>query len=76
MKNIVKLENYFFPDDLRAKLAEFVDYYNNHRYHEALGNVTPADVYFGRAKQIKMQRQETKMKILKDRRATNRRKSA
>ena len=49
MKNVVKLENYFFPDELRAKLAEFVDYYNNHRYHESLGNVTPADVYFGRA---------------------------
>jgi putative transposase len=76
MKNIVKLENYFFPDDLRAKLVEFVDYYNNHRYHEALGNVTPADVYFGREKQIKMQRQETKMKTLKERRETNRRKSA
>lgn len=66
MKNIVKLENYFFPDDLRAKLADFVDYYNNQRYHEALGNITPADVYFGRAKQKKMQRQETKMKTLKD----------
>ncbi len=76
MKNIVKLENYFFPDDLRAKLADFVDYYNNQRYHEALGNVTPADMYFGRAKQIKMQRQETKMKTLKERRETNRRKSA
>ena len=76
MKNIVKLENYFFPDDLRAKLAEFVDYYNNHRYHEALGNVTPVDVYFGRAKQIKMQRQETKMKTLKERREINRRKTA
>ena len=76
MKNIVKLENYFFPDDLRAKLAEFVDYYNNQRYHEALGNVTPSDVYFGRAKQIKMQRQEIKIKTLKERRETNRRKSA
>ena len=76
MKNIVKLENYFFPDELRAKLAEFVDYYNNQRYHEALGNVTPADVYFGRAKQIKIQRHEIKMKTLKERRETNRRKSA
>jgi putative transposase len=46
------------------------------RYHEALGNVTPADVYFGRAKQIKIQRQEIKMKTLKERRQTNRRKSA
>jgi len=76
MKNIVKLENYFFPDELRAKLGEFVDYYNNQRYHEALGNVTPADVYFGRSKQIKIQRQEIKMKTLKERRETNRRKSA
>ena len=76
MKNVVKLGNYFFPDELRSKLAEFVDYYNNQRYHEALGNVTPADVYFGRAKRIKIQRQEIKMKTLKERRETNRRKSA
>lgn len=71
MKNVIKLENYFFPDELRAKLAEFVDYYNNKRYHEALGNVTPSDVYFGRAKKIKMQRQETKIKTLKERRKRN-----
>lgn len=76
MKNIVKLENYFFPDELRAKLAEFVDYYNNHRYHESLGNVTPADVYFGREKHIKKQRREVKMRTLKERREMNRRKSA
>ena len=71
MKNIIKLENYFFPDELREKLAEFVDYYNNRRYHESLGNVTPADVYFGRAKKIKMQRQETKTKTLKERKKKN-----
>jgi len=76
MKNVVKLENYYSPDELRARLAEFVDYYNNHRYHESLGNVTPADVYFGRAKQIQHQRREIKIKTLKERRETNRRKSA
>ena len=76
MKNIVKLENYFFPDELRAKLAEFVNYYNNKRYHESLGNVTPADVYFGRAREVKMLRREIKMKTLKERRKINRKLSA
>ena len=71
MKNVVKLENYFFPDDLRAKLAEFVDYYNNKRYHESLGNVTPADVYFGRDKDLLNRRSEIKIKTLKERRKKN-----
>ena len=36
------------PVELIYRLNEFVDYYNNNRYHESLQNVTPADVYFGR----------------------------
>ncbi len=76
IKNVVKLENYFFSDDLIIKIAEFVDYYNNKRYHESLGNLTPADVYFGRDKQVKMQRHLIKMKTLKERRKINRKISA
>jgi hypothetical protein len=52
MKNVVKLENYYFPWELEAALRDFVAYYNNQRYHEALDNVTPADAYFGRRYQI------------------------
>ena len=48
MKNVIKLDNYYSPDEQRARLAELIDYYNNHRYHESLNNLTPADVYFGR----------------------------
>lgn len=76
MKNIVKLENYYFPDDLRSALKSFVQYYNNERYHESLGNMTPADVYFGRTKEIRTKRHFTKMNTLKERRKTNRKISA
>jgi transposase InsO family protein len=71
MKNVVKLENYYYPDELRNRLAEFVHFYNNHRYHESLGNVTPADVYFGRQKQIFNRRKEIKIETIKERRKMN-----
>ena len=48
LKNWVLLENYYLPGDLKMQIGTFVDHYNNHRYHESLGNVTPADTYFGR----------------------------
>ncbi len=47
MKNVIKLEHYFRPEELIYRLNEFVEHYNNNRYHESLQNVTPADVYFG-----------------------------
>jgi len=68
MKNVVKLENYFFPDDLRASIEAFVNYYNNYRYHESLRNVTPADVYFGRSQELLIRRMETRRKTIKERR--------
>lgn len=68
MKNVVKLENYYFPGDLRRQLHLFVEYYNNERYHESLNNVTPSDVHFKRDKQILEQRKATKLKTLKQRR--------
>ncbi|MFC2138691.1 IS3 family transposase [Bacteroidota bacterium] len=68
MKNVIKLENYYFPDDLKRQLEKFVEYYNNHRYHESLKNVTPADVYYKRNKQVLEQRAEIKLNTLKHRR--------
>jgi putative transposase len=64
MKNRVLLEHYFLPGDLKRQISDFVDYYNNRRYHESLGNVTPADVYFGRDQQILKQREEIKRKTM------------
>ena len=36
MKSVVKLQAYYFPWELEAALRDFVQYYNNERYHESL----------------------------------------
>ncbi len=64
MKNIIKLEHYYSPEELEGKIAEFVEYYNNYRYHESLNNVTPADVYFERDQEIFTRREEIKQRTL------------
>ena len=71
MKNVVKLQNYYFPWELEKEISQFVDYYNNHRNHEALNNVTPADVYFGRYHEIITKREQIKIKTLKIRKKIN-----
>ena len=47
LKNRILLEHYDLPGDLERQVATFVEHYNHARYHESLGNLTPADVYFG-----------------------------
>ena len=64
MKNVIKLEKYFTPEQLRNNIEAFVDYYNNRRYHESLDNLTPADVYFGRGEKILKTRSKTKRKTI------------
>ncbi len=68
MKNVVKLENYYFPWELEAALRDFVAYYNNERYHEALDNVTPADAYFGRQHEVLTRRDKIKRRTMAGRR--------
>ena len=68
MKNLIQLQNYAFPWDLEREIGRFVDYYNHQRYHESLDNVTPADVYFGRAKEVLTRREEIKRQTLETRR--------
>lgn len=67
MKNVVKLHHYYSPEELEAAMAEFVDRYNNRRYHESLKNLTPADVYFGRTDEILKTRARVKSETLKKR---------
>lgn len=68
MKNVVKLNHYYCPEELNQALKNFVHYYNHQRYHESLDNVTPADVYFGRRDQILKRREKIKQQTLQQRR--------
>ena len=76
LKNRVLLENYYLPGALEQAVEAFVEYYNHHRYHESIGNLTPADVYFGRGDTILSERRNTKEKTMKQRRLINQKRAA
>lgn len=67
MKNVVKLDNYYCPEELISALEKFVKMYNNDRYHESLQNLTPADVYYGRGDAILKERKRIKQESFKNR---------
>ena len=71
MKNVVKLDHYYLPRELKEAIGRFVTHYNNDRLHESLDNVTPADVYYGRKEEIVTQRMITKRRTLQQRKRYN-----
>jgi putative transposase len=76
MKNVVRLENHYSPWELERALARFVDYYNHERLHEAIGNVTPDDMYHGRQPAILSRRAKIKRLTLERRKKENLRNAA
>jgi transposase InsO family protein/transposase-like protein len=68
LKNRILLDNYFLPSHLEHAIGEFIEYYNHHRYHESLQNLTPVDVYYGRGQAILEKRRKIKKETLKKRR--------
>jgi len=58
------------PGNLEIAITEFVNYYNNRRYHKALGNVTPSDVLDGRREEILERRKEVQAQTIQRRRLT------
>jgi len=71
IKGKINLVPYDTPSELEREINSFVRYYNYYRYHEALKNVTPYDVYTGRQLEILEHRKEVKRKTLDKRRRYN-----
>jgi transposase InsO family protein len=69
MKNVVKLDHYYSPEELKKAIGDYVHYYNFERYHESLSNLKPADFYFGQEENLLKQRKKIKQKTMKLRRA-------
>ena len=72
MKDEVTLVVHTIPDQLREAISRFVIYYNSQRYHEALRNVTPDDVYFGRREAILKSRKRLAIRAIVARREHHR----
>lgn len=68
MKNLLLLEHYYLPQELEQGIAEWVQYYNHHRYHESLDNCTPAQVYYNKREEKLKQREKIKQRSLTQRR--------
>jgi putative transposase len=73
VKDVVTLVVHTSPDELRAAIGAFVEHYNTQRYHEALKNVTPDDVYFGRKEAILERRKALQVRTFVARREHYRR---
>jgi putative transposase len=72
LKKEVNQLPYELPSHLERAIDDFVDYYNYRRYHKALGNVTPADVLYGRREETLERRKEVRIQTISRRRDYNR----
>ncbi len=68
LKNRILLEHAYRPGEPEARVAALVEHYNHLQGHESLGNLSPADVYFGRGEDILRERARIKRQTLTDRR--------
>jgi len=71
LKRDVNQLPYDVPRELEVAIGEFVDFYNDRRYHKALKDITPADMLAGRRDEILGRRKEAKNRTINRRRLSN-----
>lgn len=71
LKEKVLLNVHDAPQKLKAEIGKYISHHNKRRYHEALGNVSPDDVYYGRRDQILQVRSKLKIETLARRKIKN-----
>jgi putative transposase len=58
-------------EELQREISALFEYHNERRYHEALGNATLDDVYFGKRDSTQIRRRQLQEKTLARRQAIN-----
>jgi len=71
LNNLITMRNYCAPGELDQEIGRFVAHYNNERVHESIKNLTPADVYYGRAREILTERERLMRQTLASRKRYN-----
>lgn len=71
VKARIRMVIYTSPGELEAAVADFQQWYNHERYHQALGNLRPVDVYNGLDRAILNRRKRLKTRTLAARRQHN-----